>query len=164
MPNKSIDRLVQVAKILRDPRYIELLKENRELKLQLFWKDHNLIKLRDLMVYANQKLLGPKCNCMDCTMSNRKSEDENMWVNGDDEPCLFKLYFEGLLSECGMTFAHKEPAPGYDLRPAWVEETSPDVDAHFVYNHEPDWVFFTYGGKIANAICVEDPELQKLDA
>lgn len=58
---QGVERLSLVAKVLMDTRLLELKRENEELKLKLFWKDHNPSMLKQAMAVANTVEGGPRC-------------------------------------------------------------------------------------------------------
>ena len=61
---QGVERLSLVAKVLMDTRLLELKRENEELKLKLFWKEHNPSMLRQAMAAANKIDGGPRCACL----------------------------------------------------------------------------------------------------
>ncbi len=158
--SSAMDKLVAVSKIFADQRVSELLIENQELKLQLFWKEYGITQLQSAMSFANQKRGGPDCNCLACAMSGRKDE-----LNGEEAAgfeCSFKPYFNSLLLECGISsmngggghgFQHISNASGN-----WVF----DEECHLVLIGRDDWFNFTYGAKLWKATSVGDPELSRL--
>jgi hypothetical protein len=154
MASHPFTRLSTVAKILQDQALEELRRENRELRTELYWKDHSLCLLKNLMQYANWKEGGPQCRCGSCAISMRCHDDDN--IVGDD--CLFDPYFTGLLEKCELTYFKVEKVSGdaYGMSSSgFTQEVSPEdmdkIDAHFVVWSNTDWIFFGYGGKLTKA-------------
>ena len=159
---RSLDRLVTVSKIFRDARFEQICKENAELRLQLFWKDHNTQMLEDAMRHANNWEKSPKCNCWKCSLSGRKDDD----VEVDElKTCEFIPWFEEKITACDLTIGYVQMGStskyhmSNNLNPVW------DVDCHFVkiVMMGGDWSAFTYGSKLWDAKTVNDPELRKLE-
>ena len=182
-------RFPAVAKLLTDQLVVRLLKENRDLKLVLFWKTYNYAELCDVMKSANQKYKGPDCKCLTCDFIGRMDDTTTTGGSGDDDfyhhpaegyNCLFKIYFEKLIADCGMTFTHR-CFNSYNSNCFLTTSSSSsdnnihhhpsmsggccvsDVDTHFVDTSEHgDWENFLFGAKVWKARSVEDPELRKL--
>ncbi len=157
----AADRFASVAKLLSDMRVNELLKENRELKMELFWHKYNYHELRVAMTDANLKFMGPDCKCSECSLARRRDDEED---DDASSACRFVPYFNGLLAECGLT---SQTVPV--LFPDGVERPCGggghmvlDVDTHLVGIGSSDWGYFTYGSKLWKACSVDDPELRKL--
>ena len=154
-------RFASVAKILTDQLVVELVNENRALKLELFWKNHSITKLQNEMQWANQKEPGgPGCNCLACAVSGRKDEENGIPASGFE--CIFKPYFEALLQECGLSV---EPCcEEYCMHIS--DDTGNTVynnDSHFVSIGREDWKAFSYGAKLwKEPHSDQDPELRKL--
>ena len=158
-----IDKLIFVSKMFADQRVSELLAENKELKLQLFWKDHSTTKLKAAMSFANQKSGGPGCNCLACAVSGRKDENNGIEAAGFD--CTFKPYFDSLLLEYGLVSMNC--GGNWVSRPQHVSDDTPysfvfDSNCHLVQMGRDDWFHFTYGARFWKAKSVCDPELLKL--
>ena len=68
---QGVERLSLVAKVLMDTRLQELRRENEELRLKLFWKEHNPSMLRQAMTVANTAEGGPRCACLACIVGGR---------------------------------------------------------------------------------------------
>ena len=144
-----------------DARLEALQKEVRELKLKLFWKEHNTSELKPAMRHANQDATakGPDCACLACAVSGRMDEEKE--AKGFD--CAFKPYFEALLAECGLGVGYA--GHGSAVCEHEAEDTGNlvyDNDTHLVHVGRDDWVMFTYGAKLWQATAHDDPELQKL--
>jgi len=160
--------------IVFDEKYInDILIENQNLKLKLFWKDHNLKKLKKAMRYANGVFgIGPKCACLACAVTGRKDDEAN-----DSEPwvctfiCTFKPWFEEQLKSLQMTVQwsshdnnnHHHDCLNGDVATYCGFASVFEDDSHFAhFSSRDDWKWFTYGSKLWNATSVEDPELAKL--
>jgi hypothetical protein len=155
-----VDKLVVVSKIFADQRVIELLAENRKLKLQLFWKDYGIKNLEKSMQRANTKTGGPHCKCLACAVSGRLDEDEDGEAAGFE--CCFKPYFDALLLECEIETKNGGGGEGRQHMSNSSGNCVYDEECHIVRLGRDDWAFFTYGSKLWNATRVDDPELLKL--
>jgi hypothetical protein len=134
---------------------LELRKENENLRMQLFWKDFGLSKLKKAMYHGNCASYGPKCKCLPCTVSGRVRK------NGDDSfDCSFKPWFEEQVAACGMITGHCDGkgSINHDSNVYGVY----DVDCHLVYIGRMDWKSFTYGSRIWKARTPNVPEIVKL--
>jgi hypothetical protein len=158
------DRFADVAKLLSDTRLTELVKENRKLKLDIFWSKYNYSELCEAMTDANRKFMGPNCKCGGCSLSRARDGDdprEIVWRHG----CLFIPYFEGLLTECGLT-THRDtvPFPKGIPHPHLEGDVNDvlDVDVHLVAVGPLKWEYFFFGSKLWKARSVDSPELLKL--
>jgi len=158
-----VTNLMSVSRVLYDKAMVALMQENAALKLQLFWKDHNVEKLKDAMIIANEGT-GPHCKCIACVISGRKSETDTSY----DSICTFKPWFENHLSALGIqtatavydgTFETHMSGNGIENDP---EHIVFDHDSHLCHISRDDWFMFTYGAKLWKAKSVDDPELQKL--
>jgi hypothetical protein len=154
----AFDKLITVSKIFADQRVSELLAENQELKLKLFWRDYGASNLRESMQYANQKVGGPDCKCLACAVSGRMDTD----AESAGFECIFEPYFRALLQECGLESLNT------DFQGATQHISSEnfvyDSDTHLIRVGRDDWVHFTYGSRLWKAKTVCDPELLKLRA
>lgn len=156
---RSLDKLVTVSKVFMDARVAELRRENEDLRLQLFWKDHSVHLLRDVMGAANNWDKSPKCNCLSCAVSGRIEGD----VESDDaRDCAFVPWFEEKITECGLTFGHTLPDSTNHSHISDTWGGVYDVDCHFIKLGRGDWNFFTYGKRLYQAKTIDDPELKKL--
>ena len=154
--------MTTVSKLFRDARFEELCKENAQLRLQLFWKDHNVQMLKTAMDFANSSDKSPKCNCLNCALCGRMDEDD---VYDDAKKCAFTPWFEAKIAECGLTY-------GYENQESTEQEHMSNkgiyvcnIDCHLVKDptHDGDWGSFTYGSRLWKAKTVNDPELKKLE-
>ena len=162
---QGVERLSLVAKVLMDTRLLELKRENEELKLKLFWRDHNPSMLRQAMAVANMVNGGPRCSCLACIVGGRCAngtrgfapyafahEYEHQLVMTPHDRChircQFKPWFEEKIREAGMSV-------GFDaLR---------DDGQHFSNLGSVDWNTFVYGSRLWKASSTADPELGKLE-
>jgi len=160
-------KLRTVSEIFCDHALNQALKENKYLKLCLFWKDHNLEKLKKAMQYANSET-GPRCSCLTCSISGRTPEGSARAY--DSDVCYFKQWFESLLMQLGLSVQQSEMnneqrahicLTGDDRECPYASIY--DDDAHFAHvSGRHDWFWFTYGSKVWKAKSTSDPELQKL--
>lgn len=86
-----LDRLVLVSKLLCDSRLVEVLRENQELRLKLFWKDHNVQKLKEKIREVRDHDKSPLCCCNDCILSGRV--EGYLDVDGPKE-CVFIAWLD----------------------------------------------------------------------
>ena len=162
---QGVERLALVSKILFDTRLVELRDENESLKLQLFWNKYNFKKLMSNMEIGNK--YGPKCNCVLCTLHSHTTEHEFQ----RDVPCTFSPWFEGKITDCGMTFGTPiigEADGGHIAASGSAEWGFVYLDDYHLVNNSsarwPGWGLSGYGAKIWQIKLVDDPELQKLVA
>lgn len=154
------DKFVFVAKLLTDQRVVELNEKIRKLELENFWLKHNYADLRSAMKMANLKDYGPHCGCDSCMEACREYETVHRRTT-----CAFQPYFEGLLAECGLTFAtlqHVEMMEGETHACMNGSHKVPPTDVHFVMFGGASWEYFTFGAKLWKARSTKDPELAKL--
>ena len=178
---QGIERLSLVAKVLMDTRLLELKRENEELKLALFWKEHNPCMLKQAMRQANA--VGPSCACLACIVGGRcdsgtlgyapyqfvQQYDEHTVMTPCDRchiRCQFKPFFEQKIEEHDMSVGFG--VPGMHL-PLWVDggvvhdgSAALDDGHHFSNLQRKDWNTFAYGSRLWKAASVTDPDLMKL--
>jgi len=179
---QSVERLSLVAKVLMDTRLLELKRENEELKLKLFWKEHNPSMLKQAMAVANKAEGGPRCACLACIVGGRCEDgtrgfapypahmyDEQLVMSAQDVchlRCQFKPWFEERVRESGMSV-------GVGVRdmpwPYWVAldlvddgNAVPDDGHHFSNLGKADWNAWVYGSRLWKASSVADMELRRL--
>ena len=99
----AADKFAVVARLLSDMRVNELLKENRILKVDLFWTKYNYLDLQEAMRIANRKYSGPNCCCNGCLLSGRMRDEDVVPGLEGAHNCTFKPFFEELLADCGLT-------------------------------------------------------------
>lgn len=168
----AVDRLALVSKVLLDQRFLELKRENEDLKLRLFWVDHSINALKKFMCWANNRASGPRCRCSSCLRAKRSRP--SILDGYDDEAeegaCKFGPWFEEILQQHGLSFAVSDG----DNACAFCEidrefYPKPDVNAHFVLiasKHVPAtaWANWVYGAKVWKAETTQDAELLKVKA
>jgi len=164
---QGVERLSLVAKVLMDSRLLELVRENGELKLKLFWTEHNPSMLKQAMSVANTVEGGPRCACLACIVGGRCASgtrgfapypfahvyDEQLVMSQCDRchlRCQFKPWFEARIAGAGMS-----------VRAVGLNE-APDDMRHFSNLGSADWNEWVYGPRLWQASCVADPELAKL--
>jgi len=163
----SVDRLALVCRVLLDSRFLELKRENERLRLSLFWVDHSINTLKKLMGHANNRAGGPRCRCR-CCLRTRRSRPTILDGYDDDvreETCTFGPWFERVLREHGLSFAHGEDGFPCDYDRELYPR--PNVDVHFQVVGHPEqttWVLWQYGARLWAAQTPDDPELAKLAA
>ena len=173
---QGVERLSLVAKVLMDTRLLELKRENVELKLKLFWKDHNPCMLKQAMAVANTMEGGPRCACLACIVGGRCANgtrgfapypfahvyDEHVVMSQYDRchlRCQFKPWFEEKIREAGMSvWASTVFVDGYVVD----ANDAQDTGQHFSNLGIQDWNTWVYGGTLSKASSTGDPELGKL--
>jgi len=178
---QGVERLSLVAKVLMDTRLLELKRENEELKLTLFWKEHSPCMLKQAMRQANAG--GPQCACLACIVGGRcdsgtlgyapyhfvQQYDDHLVMTPTDRShirCQFKPFFEQKIAEQDMSVGFG--VPGMHL-PLWVDgcvvhdgSAVLDDGQHFSNMRNADWNAFAYGSRLYKAPSVTHPELRKL--
>jgi hypothetical protein len=172
----GVERLSLVAKVLMDTRMLELKRENEELWLRLFWKDHNPCMLKKAMAAANKVADGPRCNCLACIVGGRCEEgtrgfapyafvhqyDEHIIMSPYDRchlRCQFKPWFEAKIQEAGMSvWASTVFVNGHVVHANDAEDTG----QHFSNLGIQDWNTWVYGSRICKASSVGNADLVKL--
>ena len=180
---QGVERLSLVAKVLLDTRLLELKRENVELNMKLFWKEHNPCMLREAMAAANKTDGGPRCACLACIVGGRcangtrgfapypfaHEHDGQLILTQYDRchvRCQFKPFFEQAIAEQGMSVGFGVP----DMHlPVWVDgcvvhdaNAVLDDGQHFSNLRRADWNTFAYGARLWKAASVTDTELMKL--
>jgi hypothetical protein len=140
-----------------------LKRENEDLKLKLFWKEHGPDKLNEAIRSANYVEGGYWCCCLACAVSGR--HEKGYGETDENKPCTFKTWFEQVLDHHEMSIGRGLP----DV-PIWVEgsvvDSGNDVlddGQHFTILGRQDWLHWTYGSRLWKATSVRDPELAKLE-
>ena len=171
----GVERLSLVAKVLMDTRLLELKRENEELKLKLFWKEHNPSMLKQAMAAANTRDGGPRCKCLACIVGGRcangtqgfapypadEYDDHFVLSRGDicHLRCQFKPWFEALIQGAGMSVRELPSS-------VWVGGGVvgvPDDRHHFIKMGRVDWNDCVYGSRLRAASSAGDPDLGKLN-
>ena len=167
----AVDRLALVSKVLLDQRFLELKRENEDLKLRLFWVDHSINALKKFMCWANNRASGPRCRCSSCLRAKRSRP--SILDGYDDEAeegaCKFGPWFEEILQQHGLSFAVSDGDACACCEIDREFYPKPDVKVHFLLiasKHVPAtaWANWVYGAKVWKAETTQDAELLKLKA
>ena len=167
---QGIERLSLVAKVLMDTRLLELKRENEELKLKLFWTEHNPGMLKQAMAVANRMVGGPRCACLACIVGGRCEDgtrgfapypfahayDDHLFMSQYDcchLQCQFKPWFEDKIREAGMSVQVHKVVDMFGVS---------DNGQHFSMLGTGDWNTWVYGPRLCNASSVENEDLVKL--
>ena len=181
---QGVERLSLVAKVLMDTRLLELKRENEELKLKLFWKDHNPSMLKKTMAAANKAEGGPRCACLACIVGGRcvngtqgfapypfvHEYDHHFVLSAHDRchlRCQFKPWFEERIRESGMSVRDRPSSVWVDNADGGVVGDGAGVmddGHHFIHMGRVDWNAWGYGSRLWKASSVADQELGKLKA
>ena len=163
MAHGALEKLLSVSKLFADQRVSELMAENRQLKLSLFWKNYGVERLEKAMSYANRNYKGPDCYCVVCAVSGRKDDLPDDRTPGGIK-CIFKPYFDRMVEECGLVVSNAMAESALGIAHECNETGSRvyDEDCHLIPINRSDWLLFTYGARLWKAKSVDDPELQKL--
>jgi hypothetical protein len=107
---QGVERLSTVCKVLFDARLLELRREHEALRhksdalrLQVFWLQHDDLKLKQHLAWANDSFLGPKCCCDGCYWNGRFdcSDEPRPRLSGIE--CRFMPWFETEIVRFGLT-------------------------------------------------------------
>ena len=157
---RGMHKLALVSKLLLDMEVIQLRQENEKLRLLLFWKNHNVQRLKEMMASANQSENGPQCYCRVCAVTSRMSED----ASEQSMDCLFTPWFEALLDKCGLVAVYQTNYERGVKHECDGWRRVHDVDSHYHHLIGGDWFMWTYGARLWKAQTADDPELAKLHA
>ena len=146
-PDRSLDRMALICRIMMDQRVIELRRQNEELRLALFVEQHTTVRLRSLLKSANRSAAGPNCRCVICQFTGRHEIDGGM-----TQVCTFIPWLNALVAEYGLIAAKCETL-AYD---------APRPDVHFCHNSKEEWTDFSFGAKFFSSKSVSDPEIVKI--
>ena len=148
-------------KIFKDVAFQALCKENADLRVQLFWKDHNVQRFRSAMELSNNWDKSPKCDCWKCAVNGRKEFDAETDSSRD---CAFIPWFEEKVIACKMTIGYVLPTSTSQEHVSDTWNVVWDVDCHFVLIERMGgrWGYFAFGKKLWGAKTINDPELMKL--
>jgi len=165
-----VTNLLSISHILYDHALAKMRDECVSLKLQLFWKDYNLRKLKEAMAFANEET-GPKCTCRTCRVAGRFAEDIDI---NTDAQCTFKVWFESHMKSLDIqtqrSLFQNEKRSHICLN-GWNSDNYTgdeievvfDDDSHFSHLFSGDNLYWvTYGSKLWKASNINDKELQKL--
>ena len=107
---QGVERLSIVCKVLFDVRLLELRREHETLKktadalkLQVFWLQHDDLKLKQHLAWANDSDAGPKCCCANCYWNGRFDYTDFPVAIVHDISCKFIPWFETELGYFGLT-------------------------------------------------------------
>ena len=179
---QGVERLCMVAKVLMDMRLLELKRENEELKLKLFWKEHNPSMLKQAMAAANKGEGGPACSCLACIVGGRCENgtrgyapyanvheyDHHFVLSAQDRchlRCQFKPWFEERIRESGMSVRDRPSSVWLDGADGRVVGDDAGVlydGHHFIHMGRVDWNAWVYGSRLWKASSVADQELRRL--
>jgi hypothetical protein len=107
---QGAERLLTVCKVLFDVRLLELRGEHEALKqqsdalkLQVFWLQHDDLKLKQHLAWANDSDEGPNCCCAECYWNSRFDHLYDLKVKQTGISCTFKPWFETEIADFGLT-------------------------------------------------------------
>ena len=107
---QGAERLATVCKVLFDVRLLELHREHEALKhksdalkLKVFWLQHDDLKLKQHLAWANDSDAGPKCRCVDCYWNGRFDYSDEPKPRLQFTGCTFKPWFRAQLVDFGLT-------------------------------------------------------------
>jgi hypothetical protein len=110
----GVESLSIVCKVLLDMRLLELRRENEALKLeqkqatdalklQVFWLQHDDLKLKQHLAWANDCDTGPGCCCAGCYWNGRFDYADEPKAIESDVSCTFVPWFEARIVDFGLT-------------------------------------------------------------
>jgi hypothetical protein len=110
----GVESLSIVCKVLLDMRLLELRRENEALKLeqkqatdalklQVFWLQHDDLKLKQHLAWANDCDTGPGCCCAGCYWNGRFDYADEPKAIESDVNCTFVPWFEARIVDFGLT-------------------------------------------------------------
>lgn len=107
---QGVERLSAVCKVLFDVRLLELCREHEALKktadalkLHVFWLQHDDLKLKQHLAWANDSDAGPHCCCAECYWNGRFDYTDSPKTVLHDIDCTFKPWFETQIVDFGLT-------------------------------------------------------------
>jgi len=107
---QGFERLSTVCKVLFDVRLLELRREHETLmqksdalKLQVFWLQHDDLKLKQHLAWANDSDAGPQCSCQGCYWNGRFDYTDSPKQINDYDDCKFIPWFETQIVPFGLT-------------------------------------------------------------
>ena len=168
----SIETLARASKVLFDQRLVDqrkeieaLTKENDMLRLELFWKDHDMTNLKNAMALANAN--HTKCLCSGCVLTKRDAHvdpDEGVHTS----TCVFTPWFEELIAHCEMvtvTCNRQSKNPQQQAVSFLSRNDCIEADSHFVFfpSPGPGLIAFMFGERLWKTTTTNDPELFKLE-
>jgi hypothetical protein len=140
----------------------KLKRDNSDLQLQDFRKDHSYTKLRKLQKKANRTIQSLRCGCSGCY-------ENCIWKKGEDatQACRFSSWFRSQLEACHLTYTHITENNLHEWDVAGLEHTVYDVDTDFVelrnYYNGTYISKFVYGPSILYSTDIYDEPLGRLD-
>ena len=130
---QGVERLSAVCKVLFDERLLELRREHEALKqttdalrLQVFWAQHDDLKLKQHLAWANDSRTGPKCCCNDCYWNGRFDLTDSGKPVVPFIDCKFMPWFEKTIVKFGLT-----SSVGNDNAVTTHFALQDDVEIHF---------------------------------
>jgi hypothetical protein len=107
---QGAERLATVCKVIFDVRLLELCREHDALrhksdalKLQVFWLQHDDLKLKQHLAWANDSSTGPNCCCAGCYWNGRFDYADEPKAVEPDIDCMFMPWFETQVAAFGLT-------------------------------------------------------------
>ena len=107
---QGVERLSTVCKVLFDVRLLELRREHEALKktadalrLHVFWLQHDDLKLKQHLAWANDSNTGPNCCCNDCYWNGRFDYSDPPKAITSFIECTFMPWFSTQLVDFGLT-------------------------------------------------------------
>jgi hypothetical protein len=107
---QGVERLSTVCKVIFDVRLLELRREHEALKqksdalkLQVFWLQHDDLKVKQHLAWANDCDTGPNCCCAGCYWNGRFDYTDSPKVVEPDVKCTFKPWFETQIVDFDLT-------------------------------------------------------------
>ena len=107
---QGVERLSIVCKVLFDARLLELRREHEALKqttdalrLQVFWLQHDDLKFKQHLAWANDSDAGPNCSCADCYYNGRLNMPDHPKPISWESSCTFVPWFENEIVRYGLT-------------------------------------------------------------
>jgi hypothetical protein len=119
---QGVERLALVCRVLLDARLLELCRENEALKLaqkrktdalkvQVFWLQHDDLKLKQHLAWANDCDTGPSCCCAGCYWNGRFDYADDPKTIEAGVTCTFLPWFESVIVDFGLT---SSPGHGHE--------------------------------------------------
>jgi hypothetical protein len=107
---QGAERLLTVCKVIFDVRLLELRREHEALKhksdalkLQVFWLQHDDLKLKQHFAWANDSDAGPNCCCAGCYWNGRFDYADSLKAVEPDMNCTFMPWFETQIAVFALT-------------------------------------------------------------
>jgi hypothetical protein len=107
---QGVERLSTVCKVLFDVRLLELRREHETLrqksdalKLQVFWLQHDDLKLKQHLAWANDCDSGPNCCCNGCYWNGRFDYADEPKTIEPGVNCTFMPWFNTQIAAFALT-------------------------------------------------------------